>query len=208
MNKVNGLVAVVVLSLIAVLGVALSYIPTLGASSYSFIQQQHNLTASTSLPKSITYVPSFGSTVEYAGSGKPLPPSPRPSDHIDVYTIPQFQNFTYIAGNSITIPLTFEYVSTTKSNTSIIIDPGNIGLNTQFSLGRGKGFITLSDYVTYSSMGSILLKNNTPVEISLTFSMPKGLWPYANSSRRDTFGLYGIDSNWPIVLHFSGVIVF
>jgi hypothetical protein len=148
----------------------------------------------------------IGVTVTDLRTGQIILTPPMPSDHIDVYTTPRFQNFTYVAGSSITIPLTFEYVSSSNSNTSIIIDPGNVGLNTQFSLGPGKGFITLTDYITYSSKGTIMLKNNTSVQISLTISMPKGLWPYANSPRQAFFDLYGIDSNWPIVMHFTGVI--
>lgn len=184
MNNVNGVIAVIVLSLIAVLGVALANIPTLGAFSYSFIQQQNNLIASTSLPKSINYDPKSPSVNFMGIDGTPA------SDHIDVYTTPQFQNCTYTAGNSITIPLTFEYVSPNNSNTTIHIDSA----------------LAHAYYICYSSNGTIILNNNEPVQISVTINYPKGLWPHTDNPRKDTFNLYAIDSFWPIVAHFTGVI--
>lgn len=127
-------------------------------------------------------------------------------DHIEVYTTPDFQNFTSSAGKSISIPLFFKYVSSNSSATSttIIIDPESPSALCCFvSLGPNKGSIRINDYITYDHHGSVLLKKDEVVKIIMTINIPKGLWTYERP-RQIPFNLYGVDNIVPIYLSFRG----
>jgi len=126
--------------------------------------------------------------------------------HIEVYTTSEYQDFKAKAGGSISIPLYFKFISSSKPSTIIIIDPNSeTALNCYVSLGPNKGSIRVNDYIDYNPKGTIVLKNDTIVQITMTIKIPNGLWPY-DRPRLIPFNLYGIDNTDPIELMFRGEI--
>jgi hypothetical protein len=189
------------LSIINLTAVALLVSTTVAGA---LLQQPHRDTPY--IPANLVYVPiSGGISVVNLETNQTIP-GVVSNDHIDVYTTAQYQNFKYIAGENVSIPLYFKFISDTKNSTIITIDPNDpMTLHVEQSLGPGKGGIMLNDYFHYTPEVVFKLQNGEMMKVTLNIYVPKGLWTYDYPSIIP-FNLVGLDSNAFIVTRFSGEI--
>jgi len=153
------------------------------------------------IPRDLTYTPIFGGGITIIDMTTNQTITPKVStDHIDVYTTYKFFDFKYKAGENVSIPLYFKYISDTRSDTVVKIDPQDpMTLQCMASLGPGKGGIMLNDYFHYSPQGIVTLPRDELVEVTLTICMPGGLWPYPEP-RSIPFNLLGVDSGGTVLI--------